>query len=73
MTDEKTRGGEWLKATRRSRCISQEELAEMIGTRFNTVSLWERGVMMPRLRNQRLIAEALRVSTEEVSAAFGGE
>ena len=64
------KSGAWLRAERRRRCLSQEDLAELLGTRVGTVSLWERDVQVPRLRTLRLIAEVMRISTEEVGAAF---
>ena len=66
------KGGAWLKAARRRCGLSQEALAEQVGATKNAVYMWERDMRVPQLRNQRLIADALRASTEEVIEAFGG-
>ena len=62
--------GKWLAAVRRRQCLSQEDLAELLGVSSQRVSSWERNRSIPRLRNRRRIAEALQVPIAEIVAAY---
>jgi transcriptional regulator with XRE-family HTH domain len=51
----------WLSYTRRSRALSQEDLAFRMGVGARTLRAWEAGHMVPSARSLRLIAEATNV------------
>ena len=51
--------GEQLKNRRKESGISQSELAERLGVHIQTVSKWERGIMLPDVGKFGDIAKAL--------------
>lgn len=56
--------GEQLKNLRKESGISQSELAEKLGVHLQTVSKWERGIMLPDVGQFGDIAKALDVPLE---------
>lgn len=50
--------GKWLRFTRRSNALSQEDLAARIGVGARTVRAWEAGEITPCWRSVRMIAAA---------------
>ncbi len=60
-----------LKTLREDRCLTQGELATLLGIRWQqTISDWERGVVRPRLRQQRALCAVLDVTIAELRAAL---
>lgn len=49
--------GNLLKALRRERGLSQEELGDLVGTEGNLVSRWERGTSTPSLHYMHKLSE----------------
>lgn len=58
--------GEKIKRLRKSRSLSQEALANILGVSFQAVSKWENGVTMPDVALIPAIASFFRVSTDEL-------
>lgn len=56
--------GEQLKNRRKESGISQSELAERLGVHIQTVSKWERGIMLPDVGQFGDIAKALDLPLE---------
>ena len=56
VADEKEIWGRYVAAVRKQHNLSQEELAEQIGTNQVTVSRWERRLYKPTFRMQKEIA-----------------
>ena len=62
-----------VRETRRQRRLSQQEVAESVGVRQNTVSSWERGVQLPPTGNEDKVAglaRALGLDEPELAAAL---
>ncbi len=57
-----------LAHLRRLRFMTQRELAEAVGVRWQTVSEWERGEALPRARHLRKLCEVLQVQPQELWA-----
>ena len=55
-----------LAELRRAKHITQSELAEAIGTSFQTISKWENGVTMPDITVLPVLAAYFDVSTDEL-------
>lgn len=55
---------------RKSKNLTQVELAKMLGISNRTVSMWENGCSTPKLKTVVEIAEKLSSSKEEVLACF---
>ncbi len=55
-----------LKELRIARSLSQDALAEAIGTNANTISRWERGVASPSLYYRRKLAELFEIDPQEL-------
>ena len=53
-----------LRLARKSRDMTQEELARVYGLAAVNISLYERGVCEPNLQNAAYLADALRVSLD---------
>ncbi len=53
--------GQWLSYTRRSRALSQDDLAARIGVGGRTVRAWEAEEITPSARSVRMIAAATDV------------
>jgi DNA-binding transcriptional regulator YiaG len=56
-----------VKALRRHLGLSQQELAEELGTRQQTISEWETGVYQPRGMSERLLG----IIAERSSFSYG--
>ena len=65
--------GEQLKNLRKESGISQSELAEKLGVHLQTVSKWERGIMLPDVGQFGDIAKALDVPLETLLMQTIGE
>lgn len=65
--------GEQLKNLRKESGISQSELAEKLGVHLQTVSKWERGIMLPDVGQFGDIAKALDVPLETLLMQPTGE
>lgn len=63
--------GERVRTLREDLALSQKELAELSGVTENTIGRIERGVVYPRMRTLRHIAEALDVDPKYLRR--GGE
>lgn len=55
-----------LKEIRKKRCISQEQLAEMVGTTRQTIIAIEKGVFNPSAKLALLLCVALDCKFEEL-------
>ena len=55
-----------LKQARRHKGWTQGELAEKLGTNFETISRWERGTITPSLYYQKKLADVLEKTVEEL-------
>lgn len=55
-----------LAELRRANHITQNELAEAIGTSFQTISKWENGITMPDITMLPVLAAYFHVSTDEL-------
>lgn len=55
-----------LKELRERASMSQAELADLVGVRYQLVSDWERGVYTPRPSNVRKLCRALSCKREEL-------
>lgn len=55
-----------LADLRQAVALTQDELAKACGVTKTTVSAWERGTAVPRLKHERALAEALHASIAEV-------
>ena len=61
---------------RRARILkgwSQADLAEQVGTSFETVSRWERGITAPSLRYCKQLSQVLGKSAEELATVGTGD
>lgn len=58
--------GENIKALRKKKNMTQEQLAERIGVSFQAVSKWENKIAMPDVTLIPLIASLFGVSTDEI-------
>ena len=61
--------GENIRALRKARSLSQQELAERLHVVRQTVSKWEQGLSVPDADMLVRLAECLEVSVEELLAA----
>ena len=60
-----------LKTRREDHCLTQGDLAALLGLRRQqTISEWERGVVRPRLRQQRARCAVLDVTSAELRDAL---
>ncbi len=59
-----------LRELRRRKLLSQRELAEAVGVRYQTVQGWESGQNRPRTPALRKLVEVLGVTPEELLAAL---
>lgn len=62
--------GKFISDTRKSKKITQEELAEKLNISKNAVSKWERGINLPDVSLMQPICEILDISLNEL---FAGE
>ncbi len=58
--------GRKITSLRNEQNITQEQLAEMIGVTRQAISKWERGDGLPDLHNTTYLAQALKVSVDEL-------
>lgn len=59
-----------LKQLREQALLSQSELAEAIGVHPRSILDWEHGRKLPRPAHRRKLAEALKISPQELLAAM---
>jgi transcriptional regulator with XRE-family HTH domain len=59
-----------LRALRLRRLLTQTELAQRLGVRYQTVGAWENGEARPRVSAMRKLCEVLEVTPEELLAAL---
>ncbi len=59
-----------FKTIREKSNITQTQLAEILRVKQNTISMWETGKSMPKLKDLPRIASALGVSVEEIVNCF---
>jgi transcriptional regulator with XRE-family HTH domain len=62
--------GEAIEELRREAGLTQEALAERVGTEFNRIGEWERGVTDCRFSTLLRLAHGLDVSVEEIGKRF---
>lgn len=55
-----------LAKLRKSRNITQQELAEVVGTSFQNISKWETGVTTPDITMLPVLADFFQVSVDEL-------
>ena len=55
-----------IKDARKSRGMTQEELAELINVKRSTVAMWENGSNIPRTGTLIRIAQVLECTTDEL-------
>ena len=55
---------ERMRELRRKRGMTQAELGEIIGTRQDSISTYERGLNYPEVRNLMILADFFEVSTD---------
>ena len=64
---------ERIKQFRKKKCISQSELAALIGVKNNTVSTWERGTRKPDFEALDLLSDYFEVSFEYILGSSNKE
>ena len=62
-------GGQVIQRTRKERGMTQEQLAEMVGIDPNSISIIERGRLIPALPTLIDICNALEIGADAVLAA----
>lgn len=55
-----------LETLRKSKKISQEELAELIGVSRQTIYKWEADICLPNLNKIEIILNVLNITIEEL-------
>lgn len=60
-----------LRAVRKEKNISQEELAELLGVSRQAVSRWEQGAGYPEMEKMILLAQKMNVSLDYLAAGEG--
>ena len=55
-----------LSELRKAKNITQGELAEIVGTSFQTISKWENGITMPDITVLPVLAAFFEVSIDEL-------
>lgn len=58
--------GNFLKSLRKERNLTQEELAEKIGTTYKTISRWETGLYLPPVEMLQVLSNFYNVSINEI-------
>lgn len=58
--------GERIKAARLEKSLKQEELADLVGAKYRSISTWELGTAKPDCLTLLRICEALNVSPEQI-------
>jgi transcriptional regulator with XRE-family HTH domain len=64
--------GERIKEERNKLNLSQEKIAEMVGTSRQAVTKWEAGQSKPCMENLIMLAEIFGVSLEELTRGADG-
>ena len=64
------RGGQAICRIRKEKGLTQEQLAERIGTTSNTVSRMERGMLVPALPTLIAVCNALETGADTILAAY---
>ena len=59
-----------LRELRRRKLLTQRDLADAVGVRYQTVQTWEAGTNTPRPSAMRKLCEVLGVTPEELLAAL---
>jgi transcriptional regulator with XRE-family HTH domain len=59
-----------LRDLRRRKLLTQRELADLIGTKYQTVQTWERGRNAPRPSAMRELCAVLEVTPSQLLAAL---
>ncbi len=59
-----------LREWRRRRLLSQQELAKLLGMRYQTVQRWEAGTALPQPASRRKLCEVLKISSDELLGAL---
>lgn len=65
---DKGKTGRYIAARRRAAGLTQEQLGELLGISYKTVSRWERGVYMPDIEMLEALAKAFSVTVDEIIA-----
>lgn len=60
--------GKLIKELRKEKGLTQEQLGEMIGVSFKSVSKWERGITIPDIGNINELSKILGISSDELLA-----
>ena len=58
--------GERIKHQRKKKNLTQQEFAQMIGDKQNSVSAWERDTRTPTLSKVKQICTTLECTSEEI-------
>jgi transcriptional regulator with XRE-family HTH domain len=69
MADERLTIREW----RARRFLTQQELGEMVGVSYMSISNWENGIKAPRAKHMRVLAEALGIKPEQIAPSPKGK
>ncbi len=62
--------GARLREWRRRRLLSQQELARLLGVRYQTVQRWEAGTALPQPVSRRKLCEVLKITSDELLEAL---
>ncbi|MBF0269929.1 MAG: helix-turn-helix transcriptional regulator [Alphaproteobacteria bacterium] len=71
--DKKIRFGTQLRAIRKQRGLTQEELAEMIDRSVDAVSNMERGISLPSYETLGRLADKLGIPAKELTESLGDD
>lgn len=63
--------GETVKTRREEKSLGQEELAELLGVRQQTISRWEKGLALPRPARLLDLARALDLEPHQLHRLAG--
>jgi DNA-binding XRE family transcriptional regulator len=58
--------GDVIRQARRRKFLTQTQLAEKLGVRYQTVQQWEKGGAAPHLRYRKLLVELLDIAPEDL-------
>lgn len=59
-----------FKLLREKACFTQKELASVLGLRQGAIAMWETGKSAPKTTDLPKIAEALKVTVEDIVNCF---
>ena len=57
---------DWIRARRKEKGLSREELAEMIGVSLNSIRFYEEGRRRPTIETLEKLAKALDVKMDDL-------